>query len=121
MTHVELSLIAVVIALLGIGSGKLWSDRKLNGLRKEFSSLHSVQVACHNACKEARTKQEHQLESELEKTKIDIGATLDHLKRDQADVKSELKEQGESLKVLSDSILKITTWFERNGFGPPES
>ena len=69
--HLVLGLVGIIIALLGIGGGRLWSDKRMDGLRTDIKKVKnevlSVHERCHIACKEARMAKEKELENILQK------------------------------------------------------
>lgn len=71
MPSYDLGLVGIIIALLGVGGGRLWSDRRINNLHKEIAKVQrgilSIHEKCHSACKEARMSKEKELETILEK------------------------------------------------------
>jgi len=80
MDHSTLGLLGIIIALLGIGGGRLWSDKRLDGLHKMIKKnkldILAIHNGCHTACKEARMAKEKELEDILEqgiKPKLQLG------------------------------------------------
>jgi len=113
MEHSTLGLLGIIIALLGIGGGRLWSDKRIEDVRIAMKKIKvdilGIHERCHTACKDARMAKEEELEHILEKSikpKLQLGNLIMLELCERAGVPKEKVEEFRKA-IFNDSTIQV--------------
>ena len=119
MTHIELALLGTVIGLVGVGGGKVWANKRIDGLqnrleviREEFRQVH---LSCHDNCKASRIEREFAIEGRVKAIETEVGQRLKVIDDRQAEVFAILKDQKQQLANQLNQLTRLIAFLEKDG------